>query len=630
MINPFRHTIVTDPWTPPNADVQEISAGAFELCCEALAKVRAEGRSTAVFLGGEAGSGKTHLLARFCSYIKEHAQLFIFVAIRLDTNPNRLWRHIRNGFVKSLLRNVKGNRSQLEFVFMRRLYLHSKKKHLTLTQLRRDIDELSVEAELSWNVSKVIENLVRKRHRKDSIGWLKGNSLPFPILEKLGLAPQQYEPDDPEGQARNVIKELCRLAGPSIPIVICFDQIEALPRYTQDTDGLFVFGQVIRALHDETNNVLLIACVQPFLIDQLKKTIIEPDRTALTINECTLNPITLDQSMKLVKARLESCDGSSDLKASLYEELETKLKQIVWMKSGRTSRDVLARCADIFETWAESESIAEVFPEPKQSDAEFLAAEFTKRVELAIQKIRPEQIEDIIQSAVSPLVHILDENWSEQDQDGPPDIDIILKSPVTKVAISFCNQQNLRSLAGRFKRLGDQIGSGDIDKLILMRHPGFPISLGAKKTRDYFAKLKLQNAVFYSPDIELLAALEALRSLLADVKAGDLSNNGKTVSTNTVIDWLKVSMPIPVLDFLNQIIGDSDMVSSADFEILQDLHSLLAKERLIKLVDAAVQLATDPNRIQQVAGNFPGQIGLLQGPPPLIFQYIPESIHDRL
>jgi hypothetical protein len=298
------------------------------------------------------------------------------------------------------------------------------------------------------------------------------------------------------------------------------------------------------------------------------------------------------------------------------------------MKSGRTARDVLTRCADIFETWGESESIKEVFPESKQSDAEFLADESIKRQELAIQKVRPEQMEEVIQTAVPALVHILDENWTEQDQKRHPDVDIILRSPSTKVGISFCNQQNLRSLAGRFKRLSNQIDQGDCDKLFLMRHPEFPISLGTKKTRNYFEKLRRQKAVFYSPDIELMAILEALRSLLADAKASDLSNGGKTVSSDTVIDWLKITMPISVLDFLDQIIGDSDSVLSADFEILQDLQSLLEKERIIKLVDAAVQLATDPKRLENIAGNFPGQIGFLQGPPPMIFQYLPESARD--
>jgi chromosomal replication initiation ATPase DnaA len=119
VINPFRNTIVADPWNPGIVDVYEINAGAFQLCCQALDRVRAEGRSTSVLLYGEAGSGKTHLLARLRSYLKDQAQLFIFVAVRLHTSPNRLWRHIRKSFVESLLQSIKGNRSQLEFVFMR-------------------------------------------------------------------------------------------------------------------------------------------------------------------------------------------------------------------------------------------------------------------------------------------------------------------------------------------------------------------------------------------------------------------------------------------------------------------------------------------------------------------------------
>ena len=624
MLNPFRNTIVTDPWNPGSVDVREINAGAFQLCCQALDRVRAEGRSTSVLLYGEAGSGKTHLLARLRSYLKDQTQLFIFVAVRLHTNPNRLWRHIRRSFVENLLRSIKGNRSQLEFVFMRRLFLHSQKKYLTVNQLRRDIDELSVEAELSWNVSKVIENLVRQRHRRDAIAWLKGNSLPSWVLEKLGLAPQQDEMDDPEDQARGMINELCRLAGPTIPVVICFDQVEALQRYPRDRDGIFAFGQAIRSLHDETQNVLLVSCVQSFFLEQLKKAITEPDYAALALNETTLNPLTFKQSMKLVKARIDSYDAQPEVKASLYSELEIKLKQIVWMKTGRTARDVLGRCASIFEAWVKSEPIKEVYLVSTQSDAEFLTDEITKRQERAIQSIRPEQMEEVIQGALPVLIHIMDDSWSEQDRPRPPDVDIILNNPSARVAISFCNQQNLRSLAGRFKRLGNQIAKGDFEKLFLIRHPGLPISLEAKKTRKYLAELKRINAIFFTPDIELMAALEALRSVLADAKAGDLSNGGNTLSSDTVIDWLKNNRVISVCEFLNQIIAESTTTEGEDFEILQDLHGLLEDEGIMKLVDAAVQLTIEPDRLQVIARNYPGQIGFLQGPPAVIFQFIPQ------
>jgi hypothetical protein len=422
-----------------------------------------------------------------------------------------------------------------------------------------------------------------------------------------------------------MINELCRLAGSTIPVVICFDQVEALQRYPRDRDGIFAFGQAIRSLHDETNNVLLVSCVQSFFLEQLKKAVTEPDYAALSLNETTLNPLTFKQSMNLVKARIDNCDAQSELKASLFTEFESKLKQVVWMKRGRTARDVLARCAAIFEAWGKSESIKEVYAEPKQSDAEFLMDEITKRQERAIQTIRPEKMEEVIQSAVPVLIHILDESWSEQDQQRPRDVDIILNNPSSKIAISFCNQQNLRSLASRFKRLGYQIGQSDFDKLFLIRHPELPISLEAKKTRKYLAKLKQINAIFFTPDIELMATLEALRSVLADAKAGDLSNSGNTLSSDTVINWLKKTMVIPVSEFLNQIIAGNATTMGEDYEILHDLHGLLGEKRVMRLVDAAAQLAIEPLRLLTIARDHPGQIGFLQGPPPVIFQFIPQS-----
>lgn len=42
MINPFQYTIVTDPWNLASVDVHEINASAFQRCCEALDRVRAE------------------------------------------------------------------------------------------------------------------------------------------------------------------------------------------------------------------------------------------------------------------------------------------------------------------------------------------------------------------------------------------------------------------------------------------------------------------------------------------------------------------------------------------------------------------------------------------------------------
>src|SRR5262245_8070228 len=100
--NPFRSAIVADPWHWDVVDVAEIHGDAFELCCRALEHVRSNHLSTSVLFYGEAGSGKTHLLARFQSYLASllttngHAPPAVFVSVRLQTSPQMIWRHLRN------------------------------------------------------------------------------------------------------------------------------------------------------------------------------------------------------------------------------------------------------------------------------------------------------------------------------------------------------------------------------------------------------------------------------------------------------------------------------------------------------------------------------------------------------
>src|SRR3954453_19498829 len=127
--NPFGHTIVTDPWQAAEADVPGIHARAFEACRPALESVRTTGRSTAVILHGEAGSGKTHLLSRLrrrwaatdADGIDTNRPEMGFVAVRLQTGPRRLWRYLRRSFADDLLRTHPLGGTQLERILLLRL-----------------------------------------------------------------------------------------------------------------------------------------------------------------------------------------------------------------------------------------------------------------------------------------------------------------------------------------------------------------------------------------------------------------------------------------------------------------------------------------------------------------------------
>ena len=54
---------------------------------------------------------------------------------------------------------------------------------------------------------------------------------------------------------------LCRLAATTLPVVFCFDQIEALQRNADDREAFFHFAQMAADLHDSAPSVGLITCL---------------------------------------------------------------------------------------------------------------------------------------------------------------------------------------------------------------------------------------------------------------------------------------------------------------------------------------------------------------------------------
>jgi len=188
MINPFRDTIVANPWNAVRSNVREINADAFKLCCNVLKKVRNEKRSASVMVLGEPGSGKSHLLSRLQQHLKKDAIIpHVYVSVRLQAGPRRFWRHIRRCFVESILRKVSKGRSQLEVVFSNRLFLLCKKPKISNDEMEIFMETLREEAGLSPDLCIILRHIIKGENRADAINWLKGDSLTEVAYKNLGL-----------------------------------------------------------------------------------------------------------------------------------------------------------------------------------------------------------------------------------------------------------------------------------------------------------------------------------------------------------------------------------------------------------------------------------------------------------
>ena len=619
MINPFRNRIVADPWRPSGTDVAEIHSNAFGLCSRALNTVRKEGRTTSVLLYGETGSGKTHVLNRLQHYTLTLPNLCVFGSVRLHTSPNRLWRHLRTSFVESLARPGKNGRTQLELVFMRRLYLLCKKTTISFEELTDLTETIRTESHLSPNLCQALQHLIHHRHCPDVQSWLKGHSLPESSYSKLQIRPPD-ETDDSEDLAREMVLELCRLAGPTIPVVLSFDQIEALQRYPKDIDGLFRFGQAIRTLHDETSNLLLVTCIQTSFLDELRKAVAFPDFDAMSCHVLTLGTLKLDQALKVISSRIDAISDKGFDKSLLFQNLAKDLSVFVG-EAERTCRAILSRCADIFDNLSDP-APGHGLPDSEPPLSTFLQNEMDAREESAFSRIGLDEMDDMLSNVLPSLINILDERCREKDR-RYPDVDMVIACPDAEIGISLCNHQNMSSLAGKLRRLVQNFSPEKGQRLVLLRHPQFRISPGAKKVNQYLRRLNDRRVRLITPSLEALAALDALRSLLSDARSGDLTHQGNPVHEKTVREWFKSLKVSSAKAFMDDVLSESDPMSPEDQKILQRLLELMEKERVIALTEAARRMHIEASRLEQFVKNHLREIGYLEGPPAVLFDVVP-------
>ena len=277
--NPFLDGVMPDAWKQTQFDVESIHQDVFEKCCDAVGHLRRTGGSVGVLLFGEAGSGKTHLLSRLRSrlagaqaYPELQDRWQIFVAIQLSTISTHLWRHIRQRFVDDLLRRMPDGLTQLEHILAKQLasradgegdlaYWWDYMRKERADDLDDLLYELAQETQTDDGLLTVLTHFLHGKHRRYVRSYLRGGMLTEEGSEALfGKVVRQDSEPDPELEAREMVVALCRLANSTVPVVFCFDQVEALSSADQERSPLFWFAEAASYLWHNAK-VAIISCV---------------------------------------------------------------------------------------------------------------------------------------------------------------------------------------------------------------------------------------------------------------------------------------------------------------------------------------------------------------------------------
>lgn len=625
-----------------DSDVSRIHQRVFESCCSAVDDSRSNAGSAGLIIQGAPGSGKTHLIGRLRKRLTDdlahptlQKQRQAFAYVRLDTNASSLARHVRRRVADDLLRKIGGPNQFERLVLTRLMEVDNGDGHIALwwehfrderlDDSRDLLTELCLRESISPAFVEVLNHLVARRHRLEVMAWLRGDPLTPAALEKLGVAADDTE-DHPENVASRFLVDLMKLAGSSMPLVLCFDQVEALQTTPDDKTSIFTFGQLISQLHDADNNLVIISCMQSSLYND----VIRAMPTAMLNRICgygteSLNPLNAELASLLVSHRLQAA-GVAGIRpstaSSVWPLTDHDIQSFVG-KTGTTPRRLLDDAARRFDqitgrlliTTDESTGEIVVGRDP-------MSDEWERRLEAASRDNDPKKSVNTLRDSITHLIHLTNPECGVESDPGHEDVvDFVIATPdgEGRVGVRICDDSSNRLFA-QLKKINQRFPEKlNIQKLVLLKDERSPISQGAVASLNHLRQIEVNGGVYHRVCPEAIAALDALKELLADVKAGDLSFGGENIAVRTVIDWLRKQLPEP-LSALAEILTIPAAGTGFDQpSIIERLQELMNERRICGAEEASTTLNYATTELVAAASERADLFRVLDGKQPVIF-----------
>ena len=643
-MNPFRDTIVSDPWRASAVDVPEIQADVFDECLRGIDHVRRLGHSAGILIHGAAGSGKTHLLSRLRGRLTLQAPTAtdrdecLFVWVRLQASPRMIWRHVRRTLVEDWFRPVRGQRTQFERILFHCLaelrvaegdlepwyeFMREEKP----VELDALLDRVADEHDLDRNTAIALKHLAFDRHRRDLRAWLGGDSLPEEVLARLGFSMTEGTDEEKEHEARRVLLMLCKLAGTGMPMLLSFDQVEALQTSPDDREGLYAFGQLVSTLHDEAPNLLIVSCVQSSFATELEDKSLGAAYDRMTsLGARSLATLTRSQVEKLIAARLALAATLHVLpapRAALWPLDEAGLQRLR-ESNELTPRRLLATCADRFDELLAVPPGSATVQTKTPSIADFLDDEWTSRLAGALSVNVPERTADIVRHGFPLLVKLVAPEANLVRDEMLPDVPLIFEQASGRAGMSICTQRNMTSVAGQLRRLKSQLSEDRLKRLVIVRDSRVEFKQTAK-AKQYLGELEERGATIIYPSVAALAALDALRALMSDAKSGDLDRNGEIIPPQTVEEWLRAHLTEELRQLTDLVLGNvsrTEAPACSDTSVLEALHTLLAERPVLTLVEAAQVVQRPIDDVTIIVRRHSDQFGIIGQPPTIVFRAV--------
>ncbi|UIE39014.1 ATP-binding protein [Leptodesmis sichuanensis] len=276
---------------------------------ELLSLVSEDHRSRTILLLGDSGSGKSYLLGRLKRTLNSKA-FFVYILCNWSES-DYIWRHILQRTVDSLVQVPENQTESQLLLWLKGLSAFTKRnlkqrifddnfweilqsdrqkfiRHLKNTYRNKNIYNPDV-------FFGILHDLTNPELYSLACGWLRGDDLSEESMQELKVR----HCIDTEDAARNILANFGKISAETQPIVLCFDNLDTMPRLSSDLldiQPLFNVNTTIQA--DHLKNFLVIISAITNTWNRHKEHIQAADKVG--INQLIrLKSITLEQAEAL-------------------------------------------------------------------------------------------------------------------------------------------------------------------------------------------------------------------------------------------------------------------------------------------------------------------------------------------
>ncbi len=285
-----------------NPTVDSIHQEILTAIATLLDQVSNDHQTRTLILLGDSGSGKSHLLGRLKHTLNSRA-FFVYIGPWADSTY--LWRHILRQTVDSLVQVPTGQQESQLLLWLKGLSIFRKKSLLDrfmgdrkgfIRQLRETYKAGIYNANEFFGV---LYDLLNPALHLTACDWLRGDDLDEEALQSIRVKTSI----DSEAAAQKVLENFGRIAVNTQPIVLCFDNLDGIPRQDGFIDLQALFN-VNSTIHNEKLKgfVIIISLITNTWVENAKR--IQLSDKARVDQTLTLRPINLMQAEGLWQTRL--------------------------------------------------------------------------------------------------------------------------------------------------------------------------------------------------------------------------------------------------------------------------------------------------------------------------------------